>query len=282
MQYEAAWKELKHRADAERQPFSGRVTRQNPAGAGSSTAASAVDNVVPYRARHELPPVQAHGQSTGAPQQSRGALPPAAPQPGQSDGAQATAAMEWSALEPLVKQAIASARATHAWYDKRASHVKNLSRWSRLVAIWLGVLGGLCPLLPTSMFAPFLEYFPASGATATGSGLVFFGFAGGCLLLDQAFGFSSAWMRYRLAELRLGKLIRTFEVAVESELAKCGGKILSAHRADYVLARLKGFVADVENRKIEETENWVAELKAGLLQIEQIAKGRAKSGAGQK
>jgi hypothetical protein len=132
------------------------------------------------------------------------------------------------------------------------------------------------------MFAPFLEYFSASGATATGSGLVFFVIAGGCLLLDQALGFSSSWMHYRLAALRLGKLIRTFAVDVESERAKCGGKRLPPDRADSILDRLKAFVAEVENRKIEETETWVAEFKAGLLQIEQFARGRGKSAAGPK
>ena len=191
------------------------------------------------------------------------------------------------ALPPLIKEAIASATATQAWYDKRASHVKNLSRWVRLAAIVLGILGGLCPLISESLFGPLLIDvakllgISSGGVTATGSGLVFFVIAGGCMLLDQAFGFSSSWMRYRLAELRLSKLIRTFAVDVESELAKCGGKRLPAEQAESILTRLKAFVADVENRKIEETETWVAEFKAGLLQIEQITKGRGKPIAGQ-
>jgi hypothetical protein len=255
MQYEAAWQELRQRAGAGR-PIAGAMLREQAAALVSPTPASADDNVVALPMRHDLHP--SHG-----------------------DAAQAAAGVEWTAIEPLVKEVIANASATHAWYDKRASHVKNLSRLSRLFAIWLGVIGGLCPLLPDSMFAPFLAYFPNSGATATGSGLVFFIFAGGCLLLDQAFGFSTSWMRYRLAELRLGKLIRTFAVEVDCELAKCGGKRLPADRADAIFARLKAFVAEVENRKIEETETWVAEFKAGLLQMEQFTKTRGKSTAGQ-
>jgi hypothetical protein len=282
MQYDAAWQELRQRAGAGRREPAGGVTRQQMAGAGSRTA-SAENNVVPYPTRHYPQPSQVHeSQPSADPQHSQGPHALAAPQSGLVGRGQAPAAMEWTALEPLVKAAIASASATHAWYDKRASHVKNLSRLSRLFAIWLGVLGGVCPLLPASLFAPLLEYFPASGATATGSGLVFFAIAGGCLLLDQAFGFSSSWMRYRLAELRLGKLIRTFAVEVESELAKCGGKSLPSDRAESILARLNAFVAEVENRKIEETESWVAEFKAGLLHIEQFAKGRGKSAAGEK
>jgi SMODS and SLOG-associating 2TM effector domain 2 len=249
MQYEAAWQELRQRAGAGR-AVAGKMLREPAAALVSSTTASADDNVVALPARHDLHP--SHG-----------------------DAAPAAAAVEWTALEPLVKEVIANASATHAWYDKRASHVKNLSRITRLCAIWLGVLGGLCPLLPDSfLLTPFLPYFEDSRTTATGSGLVFFVIAGGCLLLDQAFGFSTSWMRYRLAELRLGKLIRTFAVEVDSELAKCGGKRLPADRADIILARLKAFVAEVENRKIEETETWVSEFKAGLLQIEQFTKTR--------
>jgi hypothetical protein len=252
MQYDAAWQELRQRAGAGRAVAG--ALRSQTAGSVSSTTASAEDNVVALSARQDL-----HPHAT-----------------------QAAAAVEWTALEPLVKEVIANASATHAWYDRRASHVKNLSRLSRLFAIWLGVIGGACPLLPDSMFAPFLAFFPPSGATATGSGLVFFVLAGGCLLLDQAFGFSTSWMRYRLAELRLGKLIRTFAVEVDCEVAKCGGKRLPADRADSILARLKAFVAEVESRKIEETETWVAEFKAELLQIEQFTKTRGKSTAVQK
>jgi hypothetical protein len=111
--------------------------------------------------------------------------------------------------------------------------------------------------------------------------LVLFGFAGGCLLLDQAFGFSSSWMRYRLAELRMGKLIRTFALEVETELAKCG-KNLPDDQANSLVARLKAFVAGVNDINIEETETWIAEFKAGLLQIEQFTKGSGKSLNGQK
>jgi hypothetical protein len=118
-------------------------------------------------------------------------------------------------------------------------------------------------------------------ATVGALGLVLFGLAGGCLLLDQAFGFSSSWMRYRLAELRMGKLIRTFALEVETELAKCG-KNLPDDQANSLVARLKAFVAGVNDINIEETETWIAEFKAGLLQIEQFTKGSGKSLNGQK
>ena len=290
MQYEAVWRELRDGVDARRSAVAGGAKQREPARAESPTAANPADNVVPHPARHYPRPNQVDGPQAAA-----------GPQPGEGDWAQALAALrrnqldevqapgtvEWMALHPLIKEAIASATATQNWYDRRASHVKNLSRWVRLAAIVFGILGGLCPLVPESFVGPLLAYLPSllgiplDRITATGSGLVFFVIAGGCMLLDQAFGFSSSWMRYRLAELRLSRLIRTFAVDVESELAKCGGKRLPAEQAESILASLKKFVADVETHKIDETETWVREFKAGLVQIEQITKGRGKPGTGQ-
>jgi SMODS and SLOG-associating 2TM effector domain 2 len=207
------------------------------------------------------------------------------PQPNQVNAAQATAAFEKTALERLVKEAIRSAHDQRAWYDKRASRVGKASRRLRACAIVFGVLGGVLPLFPVSLVTAGIgqaaQAMVTAEATVGALGLVLFGFAGGCLLLDQAFGFSSSWMRYRLAELRMGKLIRTFALEVETELAKCG-KNLPDDQANSLVARLKAFVAGVNDINIEETETWIAEFKAGLLQIEQFTKGSGKSLNGQK
>jgi hypothetical protein len=48
------------------------------------------------------------------------------------------------------------------------------------------------------------------------------------------------------------------------------------------LARLKAFVARVDDINIEETETWIAEFKVGLLQLEQFTKGTGKSAPRQK
>jgi hypothetical protein len=112
--------------------------------------------------------------------------------------------------------------------------------------------------------------------TPSGTGLVLFLLAGACLLVDQVFGYSSSFARFRLIELKLGKLIRTFALDVELELAKCGGKILPGDRAHSILEELKAFVAHVEDINIEDTETWIAELKAGLQQIEQFTRASGK------
>jgi hypothetical protein len=260
-----------------RRAYAGDMALKNPPGAGSSArTASAEDNVVPHPARRNAQ----HSKGDGD-----GAQAPAASQPNEVDGTQAPGAMEKAVLVHLVKEAIRSANDTRDWYNRNASSVKKWSRGSRSWAISLGVLGSLCHLLPVSLVASIFtsgyeqpaQAMVAAEAKLGALGLIFFMLAGSWLLYDQVFGFSTSWMRYRLAELRLGRLIGSFTLDVEAELARCGGRILPADRADGIFARLKDFVADVDKIKIEETETWIAEFKASLLQIEQVTKPSGKS-----
>jgi hypothetical protein len=260
-----------------RQAHAAYTMRQQPAGAPSATnSASAGDNVVRYPALQSPQPGQVHGpQGSGAAHHGQAVHDPAT--------------MEKAALVRLVKEVLQSANDTRNWYNKNASSVKKWSRGSRSWAISLGVLGSLCHLLPVSLVGSITSGFeqPAQAMIAAEAklgalGLIFYMLAGSWLLYDQVFGFSTSWMRYRLAELRLGKLIGSFTLDVEAELAKCGGRILPADRADRIFARLKDFLAEVDKVKIEETETWIAEFKASLLQIDQVTKASGKSVQGKK
>jgi hypothetical protein len=300
MRYEAAWQELRQRAGAGRSTVAGGLLGPHPAGAGSTTAAGSLDNVVPLPPRHELHPGQVGGgqaslASQANPVESVRTTPP--PLPSQADPTQAPGEMARAALERMVKEAIKTANDDLAWYNNRAKHVKRMSRGMRRWAIYLGILGGVCPLLGESVFGGIgalltglfiagteesLARDAISGVSASGTGLVLFALAAGCLLIDQVFGYSSSWMRYRLAELRLGKLVRTFKLDVESELAMFEGRSLPHEQAKSILTRLKAFVAGLEDIRIEETETWVAEFKAGLLQMEQFTRNRGKPVDGNK
>jgi hypothetical protein len=270
------------------------LMRQQTAGTGSlADSAGALDNVVRHPARHSPPPIP-------RPVQVDAIQAPAAPHHGQrGDG---PTAIDKTVLERFQFEAIKRANESRAWYDNRATRAKKMSRRLRACAIAYGLLGGLCPLLPDSVFAPVLEAtfnlytgflahvltylgfpsYPNVTITPSGTGLVFFLLAGACLLIDQVFGYSSSFARFRLIELKLGKQIRMFELEVHYELAKCGGKFLPEDRADGILADLKAFVARVEDINIEDTETWIDELKAGLLQIEQFTTASSKSVVGQR
>ena len=106
-------------------------------------------------------------------------------------------------------------------------------------AVILGVLGGLCPLLPAGL----VEELPGDlKAMISPLGFVLFGLAAGAILLDQAFGYSSAWMRSRLTEAELSKLIWSFEIEVRGAL-NCAADTLSGDDAKAILGRVSQFAA---------------------------------------
>jgi hypothetical protein len=300
----AALKELMRQAHA------AYLMRQQTAGAGSLTnSAGAGDNVVRHPALQSPPPIPGHGsqgpaapqlgqvgavQAPAVPHHGQGAQTPAVSEAGEVKVIQVPGTLAKDTLDRLAKEAIRKAENDCAAYDKRACRVGKWSRLVRLLAIVFGVLGGVCPLLPalvTILFGASQGMVTrASQGIATEAsqgmvtaqaffgtlGLVFFALAGSCLLLDKGFGYSSSWMRYRLAELRLRKLIRKFDIEVETELAMCGGTSLSEIEARSLFATVKNFVEGVDDINIEETQIWIAEFKAGLLQIEQYSKGPAR------
>jgi hypothetical protein len=261
-QYEAAWQELRQRAGAGRAIAGGMVGAH--AAAPAPATAGAEDNVLPYPARHDR-------------------------QPGEVDRRQVPLGVEKSALERFVNEEIRRAEESRKWYVKNARSVKKWSRGSRTWAILLGVFGSLCHLFPTSLLtkvvtsAESAQMIAVAEITAAESylgafGLVFFMLAGSLLLYDQVFGFSTSWMRFTLAELTLDKLIASFKLDVEAELAKCASRVLPATHADRIFTMIKDFAAKVDKVKIEETERWIAEFKAnGFVKIDQIRQAGGRS-----
>ena len=112
----------------------------------------------------------------------------------------------------------------------------------------------------------------STATTISQLGFVFFALAAAAVVLDQAFGYSSSWMRSRLAELELRKLIGSFQIEVRSVLA-CASEKLPADNAKALVDRVTKFAADADDIVVGETQRiGSAESKAGLLQVEQISR----------
>jgi len=87
------------------------------------------------------------------------------------------------------------------WYIHKKRSKSRWSRVTRSLAIALGVVGALVPLV-----SPVISISLAWGYTALG-------LAGGCVALDKLFGFSSSWMRYIQAEFELQHLLQGLQYA---------------------------------------------------------------------
>jgi hypothetical protein len=173
-----------------------------------------------------------------------------------------------------VDGALEKARELLKYYPWNAGRMGKVSRRLRRAAVILGVLGGLCPLLPASLVG---ELPGDLKAMISPLGFVLFALAAGAILLDQAFGYSSAWMRSRLTEVELNKLIWSFEIEVRGALS-CAADTLSGDDAKAILDRVSQFAAACQDTIVRETQTWIAENKAGLLQIEQITRSSSRPG----
>lgn len=229
-----------------------------------SRAQSDIENVVPFATVPELN--AAIGRS---------------PQPNDASSGDSIAHREAinapfdrSALEKLIEDTCGKAEQNREWYDRRARSMGKVSRRLRLSAVGFGVLGGLCPLVPAILVE---KIFGISTATTISQlGFVLFALAAAAVVLDQAFGYSSSWMRSRLAELELRKLIGSFQIEVRSVLA-CASEKLPADNAKALVDRVTKFAADADDIVVGETQTWIAEFKAGLLQVEQISRVSRKT-----
>lgn len=193
-----------------------------------------------------------------------------------------------AAIRAVVQRAEKYVTAARDYYRDSAKELGAKSKRIRFWAVVLGVVGGLCPLIPGVLAGLPGGIGAASGTAATAismfasvassSGFLFLAIAAGLLLLDQVFGYSSAWMRFNLADAHLGGLIESFAVDVTADLGDPSDVTLPADRADTILASVRKFVADAEGIVVNETEAWIAEFKSGLLALTEATKNNRAKG----
>lgn len=153
-------------------------------------------------------------------------------------------------LQPILKQVLERAKLLKDWYDRKASERGRESRLLRIFSVILVVLGGLCPLLPESMEAEFMQPY----------GYLLLAIAAGFVVIDRAFGVSTSWMRYRMAHMRIDREQSLFQLSVDTSLARMN----SPNSNREVLVRgvietTREFLTKIEDLVVEETEAWLLE-----------------------
>ncbi len=177
---------------------------------------------------------------------------------------------DWSAERrdtTLHELFVATVRATQGridWYDDKARRMGLWARGIRTMAIVLAGMAALAPLvgpaLPTAIHGVPLS---VSGAQV---GYIALAIAGLLVALDNFFGYSTSWMRYRVSQADLVRRLARFRYDWTGRLALLDGKggLGPADRKALVDLQ-RDFVDAVEATVERETRVWADSLKVSLI-----------------
>jgi hypothetical protein len=165
------------------------------------------------------------------------------------------------------------------YYDKKKS--KNFwSRWLRFWAITLTILGGLIPVLSAAGLVEVVRRYYGSKETNfqlaelhfNQLGYVLIGLAAGCVAFDRFFGFSTNWMRYIGAAMRIETARVRFAFEWEHLVAPLGGKAPSEDDVVELLESIEKFSLAIREAIEQETGAWIAEFQTNLAQLDKETK----------
>jgi hypothetical protein len=183
--------------------------------------------------------------------------------------------LDWSAanaetsLKEIYTRATDLADESINWYIHAKKAKKRGARTIRILSIFLGACAAILPTIG--------ELFPNKDGTVyirPGWTTVLLGIAGALLLLDRFFGYSSAWMRYIVAELQIRQINEEFQLDFETERANWQGAPPSKDQVNQMLARSKAFVSQVNTIIREETSIWVQEFQNTIQYLDDSIKAK--------
>jgi hypothetical protein len=171
-----------------------------------------------------------------------------------------------------------------SWYARNKASRSYPSKILRFGAVVLTVLGGLVPLV-----IALVPERPAWGWLAPFSnvrfgqlGYLLLAWAGGLVLLDRYFGYSTGWMRYIVAMQAIEKSREAFRLdwaGLTRTLASA--KAGSAEQSDVVermIQRARAVILEVKDQSEKETQAWVLEFQTNLAQLEKELKSQMEAG----
>lgn len=170
-------------------------------------------------------------------------------------------------LAAIHQAAVKDAVEAVGWYMRKKSPRALASQALRLAAIGFATLGGLIPLCRA---VPYLDRFGDFSLL----GYICFALAAACVAVDHFFGLSSAWMRYITSAFAIQKALAELQMDWSIQTAALAGKAPSAEQVQQQLTRVKEFRLAVLGVVERETQAWVAEFQANLLELDKLAKSQ--------
>lgn len=178
------------------------------------------------------------------------------------------AALDWSApqraesLSVVFNHAVGLSRNAEAWYARKRPAKRRCGRALRVGAVVLGSVAAVLPILAE------IWTTNSKPAIAPGWATVALAAAATLIALDHYFGFSSGWMRFMGAELRVTRLRHDFEYSWNAYRANSANPPTAAEVAA-LLELAHSVVLAVDDVVAEETGSWVVEFRGSLARTEE-------------
>jgi hypothetical protein len=189
---------------------------------------------------------------------------------------------ETPALEGLAKlrdRAERQALDAVDWYYEKKKSKNFFSQWLRFWAIGLTVLGGLVPVLSAAGIVEAVLRYSGSAANLqvvelrfNQLGYVLIGLAAGCVAFDRFFGFSTNWMRYIGAAMRIETARVRFAFEWEHLVAPLKGKEPGEEDVRELLESIAKFSLAIREAIEQETGAWISEFQTNLAQLDKETK----------
>ena len=171
--------------------------------------------------------------------------------------------LEWGtphltkSLRTLCQKAEYLAQERISWYRRKKEAKRRWSLALRIIALFVGIAGGMCPLLGGAVGGIRLERL----------GYALLGLAGGLVLFDKLFGLSSSWMRFMAAAQEIERLHDAF-VMEWSESAIAYAEEDGRAEVTHSIELLRQFIDSVHMVVKQEMDAWIVEFQSNLTSLE--------------
>jgi hypothetical protein len=138
-------------------------------------------------------------------------------------------------------------------------------RWARILRLWAIIFAAAAALVP--LLAQIYQNHARFHVDPVWASVALF-IAATLVGLDRFFGFSSSWMRFITAELKIKTKYEAFQMDWQIKLAALKGEHPNDQQTNDLLESCKAFLISVNEIIVEEMEEWKRDFKSALKKID--------------
>lgn len=171
------------------------------------------------------------------------------------------------AIQALFKKIDGDVSAAIDWYARSKRYKTWASQILRGLAIALGAIGGLAPLVAG---IPQITdgSWGLNSALIGQCGYILIGIAAGLMAADRFFGVSTGWMRYMTTQMAIQHAQIDFRFDWARRLRALNDRPPDDDTVVKFLDRGRAFIQTINDMVKDETDAWVNEFRSGLSQLE--------------